>query len=203
MRGVDRAREEPRDRVLDSGELAALSAALDQLDQRFPRERRGDSGRGADRACESLRCWLDSVGEYVDLRERARDAAGDEDGPAGASLPVRGARHRARDAAHQQERPRVRRRRSGAADLSHGPHPFHDGREAGRAAGREATRPEAVATGAAAAGVSAPILQQLLGHKTAQAANRYVRDLGASVADARRAIGAAMAAAMAGEGGRD
>ncbi len=36
VRGVERAREEARDRVLDSGELAALSVALDQLDERFP-----------------------------------------------------------------------------------------------------------------------------------------------------------------------
>ncbi len=36
VRGVERAREEARDRVLDSGEQAALSAALDRLDERHP-----------------------------------------------------------------------------------------------------------------------------------------------------------------------
>ena len=36
MRGVERAREEARDSVLDSGEQAALSAALDRLDERHP-----------------------------------------------------------------------------------------------------------------------------------------------------------------------
>ncbi len=35
-RGVERAREEARDRVLDSGELAALSAGLGALEERFP-----------------------------------------------------------------------------------------------------------------------------------------------------------------------
>ena len=38
VRGIERAREEPRipDRVLDSAELAALATALDRLDERFP-----------------------------------------------------------------------------------------------------------------------------------------------------------------------
>ena len=36
VRGVERAREEPRDRVLRPSELAALSAALDQIVERFP-----------------------------------------------------------------------------------------------------------------------------------------------------------------------
>ena len=43
----------------------------------------------------------------------------------------------------------------------------------------------------------------LLGHKTAAMADRYVRSVGSPVADAREAIGAAMAAAMAGEGARE
>ena len=36
VRGVERAREEARDRVLDSGELATLAAALDQLEEKHP-----------------------------------------------------------------------------------------------------------------------------------------------------------------------
>ena len=36
VRGIERAREEPRDRVLDSTELAALATTLDRLDERFP-----------------------------------------------------------------------------------------------------------------------------------------------------------------------
>ena len=58
-----------------------------------------------------------------------------------------------------------------------------------------------VMTSAAAAGVGVHVLRDLLGHKTSAMADRYVRAVGAPVADARRAIGAAMAAAMAGEGG--
>ena len=36
VRGVERAREEARDRVLESGEQASLSAALDRLDEGHP-----------------------------------------------------------------------------------------------------------------------------------------------------------------------
>ena len=60
-----------------------------------------------------------------------------------------------------------------------------------------------VMTNAAAAGVGTHVLRDLLGHKTTAMADRYVRAVGLPVADARRAIGAAMAAAMAGGGARD
>ena len=56
-------------------------------------------------------------------------------------------------------------------------------------------------TNAAAAGVGVHVLRDLLGHKTTAMADRYVRAVGSPVADARRAIGAAIAVAMAGEGG--
>ena len=36
VRGIDRAREDARDRVLDAAELAELATALDRLDERFP-----------------------------------------------------------------------------------------------------------------------------------------------------------------------
>ncbi len=60
-----------------------------------------------------------------------------------------------------------------------------------------------VMTNAAAAGVGAHVLRDLLGHKTTAMADRYVRAVGSPVADARRAVGAAMAAAMVGGGVRD
>ena len=60
-----------------------------------------------------------------------------------------------------------------------------------------------VMTNAAAAGVGPHVLRDLLGHKTTAAADRYVREVGSPVADARRAIGAAMAAAMVGGAARD
>ena len=55
-----------------------------------------------------------------------------------------------------------------------------------------------VMTNASAAGVGAHVLRDLLDYKSTATADGYVRAIGSPVADARRAIGAAMAAAMAG-----
>ena len=55
-------------------------------------------------------------------------------------------------------------------------------------------------TRAAAAGVGTHVLRDLLGHKTTSMADRYVRAVGSPVRDAREAIGAEIATAMAGEG---
>ncbi len=58
-------------------------------------------------------------------------------------------------------------------------------------------------TNAAAAGVGTHVLRDLLGHKSTAMADRYVCSVGSPVADAREAVGSAMAAAMVGEGARD
>ena len=197
-RGVERARLEPRDRTLAPSELAMLSAALDSMSERHP------AGVAAIRvaALTGLR-----ISEVCSIQWQHVDFEGGR-----VTLPETktGRRvHNVPDAALAvlQERPRVNRNPYVFATDARGPLTYRTARtvfaEAARAADLADVRlhdlRRTVATGAAAAGVSAPILQQLLGHKTAQAANRYVRDLGASVADARKAIGAAMAAAMAGE----
>ena len=54
-------------------------------------------------------------------------------------------------------------------------------------------------TRAAAAGVNAHVLRDLLGHKTATMADRYVRHAGSAVADATERMGAEMAAIMEGK----
>lgn len=59
-----------------------------------------------------------------------------------------------------------------------------------------------VRTNATAGGVGTHVLRDLLGHRTTAMADRYVREVGQPVANARRAIGAALSAAMAGEGRR-
>ena len=56
---------------------------------------------------------------------------------------------------------------------------------------------------AAAAGAGAHGLRDLLGYRTTAMADWFVREVGSPVADAGRAIGGAMAAAMAGGGVRD
>ena len=201
VRGLDRGREQPRDRVLDSGELAALSAALDQLAERFP------ASVAAIRvaALTGLR-----IGEVIAIQWQHVDF---ESGRVTLPETKTGRRvHHFADAALDilGAMPRINRSDYVFAVDVRGPLTYRTVRThfgtAAKLAGLTDVRlhdlRRTVATGAAAAGVSAPILQQLLGHKTSAAANRYVRDLGASVADARRAIGAAMAAAMAGEGDR-
>ena len=201
VRGLERGREEARDRVLDSRELAALSAALDQLAERFP------ASVAAIRvaALTGLR-----IGEVIAIQWQHVDF---ESGRVTLPETKTGRRvHHFADAALDilAAMPRINRSDYVFAVDVRGPLTYRTVRThfgtAAKLAGLTDVRlhdlRRTVATGAAAAGVSAPILQQLLGHKTSAAANRYVRDLGASVADARRAIGAAMAAAMAGEGGR-
>ena len=57
-------------------------------------------------------------------------------------------------------------------------------------------------TSAAAAGVGTHGLRDLLGHRTSQMADRYVRAVGDPVRDAGEQVGAAMAAMMAGKRGK-
>ena len=58
-----------------------------------------------------------------------------------------------------------------------------------------------VMTQAAASGVGTHVLRDLLGHKTTAMADRYIRSVGDPVREARKQVGAAMAAMMDGEGG--
>lgn len=58
-----------------------------------------------------------------------------------------------------------------------------------------------VMTSAAAAGIGTHVLRDLLGHKTTAMADRYVRAVGNPVREAREQVGAAMAAMMAGKSG--
>ena len=59
-----------------------------------------------------------------------------------------------------------------------------------------------VMTRAAMAGVGTHVLRDLLGHKTTAMADRYVRSVGNPVRDAREQVGAAMAAMMEGKNRR-
>ena len=56
-------------------------------------------------------------------------------------------------------------------------------------------------TQAAAAGVGAHILRDLLGHKTTAMADRYVRAVGSPVREARAEVADKIAAMMEGDGG--
>ena len=202
VRGVERAREEPRDRVLDAAEVAALATALDRPDERFP------ASVAAIRVAALTGLRISEVlairWEHVDFASRRVTLPHTKTGRRahhfpGAALDIlravprldkgdhvfavdsRGAltyrtvRHHFGEAVKLAELSDVR---------------LHDLRRT-------------FMTNAAAAGVGTHVLRDLLGHKTTAMADRYVRSVGSPVADAREAVGSAMAAAMAGEGARD
>ena len=201
-RGVERAREEARDRVLDSRELEALSAALEGLEERFP------ASVAAIRvaALTGLR-----ISEVCSIRWEHVDF---ESGRVTLPETKTGRRvHHFPDAALDilGAMPRINRGDHVFAVDARGPLTYRTVRthfgEAAKLAGLPDIRlhdlRRTVMTNAAAAGVGVHVLRDLLGHKTTAMADRYVRAVGSPVADARRAIGSAMAAAMAGGGATD
>ena len=201
VRGVERAREEARDRVLDSGELAALSAALERMEERFP------ASVAAIRvaALTGLR-----ISEVCSIQWQHVSF---ESGRVTLPETKTGRRkHHFPDAALDILRgmPRINGGDNVFAVDARGPLTYRTVRthfgEAAKLAGLGDARlhdlRRTVMTNAAAAGVGTHVLRDLLGHKTSAMADRYVRSVGSPVASARRAIGAAMAVAMAGEGGR-
>ena len=201
VRGVERAREEARDRVLDSGELAALSAALERIEERFP------ASVAAIRvaALTGLR-----ISEVCSIQWQHVSF---ESGRVTLPETKTGRRkHHFPDAALDILRgmPRINGGDNVFAVDARGPLTYRTARthfgEAAKLAGLGDARlhdlRRTVMTNAAAAGVGTHVLRDLLGHKTSAMADRYVRSVGSPVASARRAIGAAMAVAMAGKGGR-
>ncbi len=194
-RRIEKAREEPRDRVLTPSELAALAGALRDAEERFP------AGVAAVRfaALTGLR-----IGEVRAIRwEHVCFETGR------LTMPATKSGRRVHDlptAALEllTDLPKI------------GAWCFMTGRgapasyrvihlafsTAAKAAGLADVRlhdlRRTVMTSAAAAGVGTHVLRDLLGHKTAAMADRYIRAVGNPVRDAREQVGAAMAAAMAG-----
>ena len=195
VRGIERAREEPRDRVLRPTELKALAVALTDLESDAP------AAVAAIRvaALTGLR-----IGEVLGMKWEHVDF---ESGRL--TLPVTKTGRRVHDLP------------TPALELLTGlprftAFCFTTGRSgityktvrgvftrAGKVAGLDDVRlhdlRRTVMTSAAAAGVGTHILRDLLGHRTTQMADRYVRHAGNPVRDAREQVGAAMAAIMDGE----
>jgi integrase len=199
-RGIERAPETPRDRTLAPSELHALSVALDSLADRHP------ASVAAIRfaAVTGLR-----IGEVLAIRwadvdvEQARLTIPEgKTGRRQHDLPIPaldlfGGIHRINDEwAFSTGRSHVTYRHVRTVFA-----------EAVRVAGLLDVRlhdlRRGVMTRAAAAGVGTHVLRDLLGHRTTVMADRYVRALGSPVREAREAIGAEIAAAMAREGARD
>ena len=202
VRGVERAREEARDRVLDSGELATLAAALDQLEEKHP------ASVATIRVAALTGLRISEVcsihWEHVDFESGRVTLSETKTGRRVHDLPEAAL-------AIMRSRPRINRNDHVFAVDARGPLTYRTARTHFAAAARLAGLTDVrlhdlrrtVMTNAAAAGVGTHVLRDLLGHKTTAMADRYVRAVGLPVVDARRAIGAAMAAAMAGGGARD
>ena len=200
-RRIEKAREEPRDRTLAPGELAALAAALEHYSTKHP------ASVAAIRlaALTGLRIgeilameWI-----HVDFETGRLDMLRTKTGRRSHDLPAPALELLA-------SLPRV----NGCPYVFTGkglvPTAYHTVRMTFRAvcdkAGLSDVRihdlRRTVMTNAAAAGVGTHVLRDLLGHKTTAMADRYIRNIGDPVREAREQIGAAMAAAMAGTPGR-
>ena len=195
---IEKAREEPRDRVLEPSELATLARALTGIEDKYP------APIAAIRvaAVTGLR-----IGEVRTIRwehvsfetgrltmPQTKTGRRTHDLPA-AALEILAALPRLNAWAFTIGRDAPITYRYCHTVFA----------EAARAAGLDDVRlhdlRRTVMTNAAAAGVGTHVLRDLLGHKTAAMADRYIRAVGNPVRDAREQVGAAMAAIMDGKAG--
>ena len=198
-RGIERARETPRDRTLSTAELAALSRALDQLDERFP------ASVAAIRVAAVTGLRIGEVlaiqWEHVDFESGRLTMPQTKTGRRLHDLP-------ASALAVLADIPRL----GPFAFTTNGKVPvtYHTAHVNFRSAAKLAGLPDVrqhdlrrtVMTAAARAGVGTHILRDLLGHRSTAMADRYIRNVGAPVREAREKIGAEIAAAMAGQNDR-
>ena len=193
-RGVERAREEPRDRVLTASELSALAKALKGAVERHP----GPVAAIRFASVTGLRIgevlgiqWahIDFQGGRVTLPE-TKTGRRVHDLPS-AALLILAALPRINEWAFTTGRGRL--------GYAHCRKVFI---EVTNAAGLGDVRlhdlRRTVMTQAAMAGVGTHVLRDLLGHKTTAMADRYVRALGNPVREAREQVGATIAAMMEG-----
>ena len=195
-RGIERASLEARDRTLAPSELAALSAALDAFEERH----RAVVAAIRIAAVTGLRIGeiLAMRWEHVDLEQgrltlpESKSGRRQHDLPTPAQMIL-------------SATPRLNgfvftTGRGAAVTYRHVRHLFAQiAREAGLADVRLHDLRRTVMTAAAAAGVGTHVLRDLLGHKTTQMADRYVRAVGSPVRDAREQVGTAIAGMMRGE----
>lgn len=197
-RGVERSREEPRDRVLAPSELSALAAALNDLEDQYPAPVaaiRTAAVTGL-RISEVLAIrWEDvefETGRLTMPETKTGRRVHDLPAPA---LEILSALPHVNEWCFTTGRDAPITYRYTRSTFQ----------EAVRAAGLDNVRlhdlRRTVMTNAAAAGVGTHVLRDLLGHKTTHTADQYVRYAGNPVRDARQQIGNAMAAMMEGKSG--
>ena len=195
-RGIERAREEARDRVLSPSELSALAAELAAEAERYP----APVAAVRFAAVTGLRISevLAVQWEHVDFEAGVLTLPKTKTGRRVHHLPA---------AALAILADTLKIGPWAFSSIGSAPVAYKSARGAFRRAATRARLEDVrlhdlrrtVMTTAAAAGVSSHVLRDLLGHKTTAMADRYVRAIGHPVRDAREAVGGAMAAMMAGE----
>ena len=197
VRGVEKAREEPRDRTLTASELTALNAALESQKERWP------AAVGAIRfaALTGLR-----IGEACAARWQDFNAEGGV-----LVLPSSKTGRRTQPLSSPalellERQPRINDYifTNGRAAVAY-KHVRRIFALAATEAGLDDVRlhdlRRTVMTDAARRGVGAFVLRDLLGHRSLEMANRYIRRTGGALVDATEESGIAMAAMLNGEQG--
>ena len=195
-RGIERALEEPRDRVLSPSELAALGDAL----------ARAEAAAAAVAAIRFAALTGLRISEVLGVQW-----AHVQPESAAVVLPKTktGRRvHGLPSAALEllASLPRINEWVFTTGRAHDAPVTYKTVRRAWKAVAADAGVPDArlhdlrrtVMTRAAGSGLGAHVLRDLLGHKTTAMADRYVRHAGAAVRDAQEAIGATIAAQLDG-----
>ena len=195
--GIDKVREEPRDRTLSDDELAALAAALRDMRDRHPVP-----------VAVLLVAMFSGlrISEILNMRWEHVDL---DSGRIVLPKTKSGRRHHDLPSAALAEidaLPRfstwifMTRNGAGGATYSHIRKRFKDAcAAAGVADVRIHDLRRSAMTRAAAAGVPTHVLRDLMGHKTTAMADRYVRHVGTPVREAREALGNQIAAIAEGK----
>ena len=196
--GIERAREEPRDRVLSPSELSALSQALKQHEQQHP------ASVAAIRVAALTGLRISEVlgiqWQHIDFCTGRLTLPETKTGRRVHDLP-------ASALALLSELPRFSTwafTSTGTAALTYRTVRKHFAKIVAEADIEDVRLHDlrrTVMTQAAASGIGTHVLRDLLGHKTTTMADRYIRAVGNPVKEAREQVGAEMAAMMGGEGG--
>lgn len=196
-KGVERAREEPRDRTLSQSEIAALGAALDA---------EVDASPVAVAAIRLASMTGLRISEVIAMRWEDIDVEGGR-----VLLPTTKTGRRwqplsSASLAALEAHPRINDVEyvfsTGRAHVTYKTVHGAFGRAAKRA-GLDDLRlhdlRRTLMTRAAASGINAHVLRDLLGHKTTTMADRYIRSTGNAVADATERMGSEIAAMLDGK----